>query len=215
VPPAGFGKTTLLADWARSSRQPVAWLSLDEGDNDPARFWRYVAGALDRVRAGIGQRITATLKGPPAPPEAMVTVVVNELASREGAIALVLDDYHLIEARPVHESIGLLVGHLPPQLRLVIASRSDPPLALARLRARGQLAELRERDLRFTPREATALLGEVLGLELPAASAAALAARTEGWAAGLQLAGLSLRGHGDPAALWPPSRAATAMCWTT
>jgi LuxR family transcriptional regulator, maltose regulon positive regulatory protein len=197
--PAGFGKTTLLADWARRSQTPVAWLSLDAGDNDPIRFWRYVAGALDRVRAGIGQRITATLQGPPAPPEAMVTVVVNELASREGGVALVFDDYHLIEAGPAHDALAALLERQPEQLRLVVATRVDPRLPLARLRARGQLAELRERDLRFTSEEATELLREAMGLELPADSAAALAARTEGWVAGLQLAGLSLRGHADPA----------------
>jgi LuxR family transcriptional regulator, maltose regulon positive regulatory protein len=198
--PAGFGKTTLLADWARRLEAPVAWLSLDAGDNDPIRFWRYVAAALDRVQAGIGQRVTATLQGPAAPPEAVVTVVINELASHAGQVVLVVDDYHLIEAEPVHRAVAALLEGQPHQLRLVVATRADPPLPLARLRAGGQLAELRAADLRFTQEESAALLWEATGLELPAGSEAALAAQTEGWVAGLQLAALSLRGHADPAA---------------
>jgi LuxR family transcriptional regulator, maltose regulon positive regulatory protein len=198
--PAGFGKTTLLGDWARSSERPVAWLSLDGGDNDPARFWRYAATALDQVRAGIGERVGALLRGPePASLEAVVTLVINELARLPGELTLILDDYHLVEAAPIHHSLGVLLERGPPQLRLVLAGRADPPLPLARLRARGQLAELRERDLRFTAEEATALLQGVAGLELPAASLAALVARTEGWVAGLQLAALSLQGETDRA----------------
>jgi LuxR family transcriptional regulator, maltose regulon positive regulatory protein len=198
--PAGFGKTSLLADWAHRSPLPVAWLSLDSGDNDPIRFWRYVAEALDQLQTGIGKPVTAVLQGPPSSLEVVVTAVINELASREGPVALVLDDYHLIEGGPVHGALAALLERQPEQLRLVIASRADPPLPLARLRAGGQLAELRATDLRFTSQEATELLREAMGLEeLPAGSAAALAARTEGWVAGLQLAGLSLRDHGDPA----------------
>jgi ATP/maltotriose-dependent transcriptional regulator MalT len=195
--PAGFGKTSLLGDWARRAKQPTAWLSLDEGDNDPARFWRYVAAALDPVCEGVGGRVAALLRGPQPPLEAVVTVVVNALAAQSDQTALVLDDYHLVEAAPVHHSLGLLLDRLPAQLRLVVASRADPPLPLARLRARGQLVELRAADLRFTPEETTVLLREVMGLELSAASLAALGARTEGWVAGLQLAALSLHGHAD------------------
>jgi LuxR family transcriptional regulator, maltose regulon positive regulatory protein len=197
--PAGFGKTALLADWARGGQRPVAWLSLDAGDNDPARFWRHVAAALGRLRPEVGEQVAALLDPPPRSYQAVVTALVNQLAAAPEPVVLVLDDYHLIEAAPVHESIGLLLRHPPSQLRLVIASRSDPPLALARLRAGGQLTELRERDLRFTQRETALLLRETMGLELPGASEAALAARTEGWVAGLQLAALSLRGHADPA----------------
>jgi LuxR family transcriptional regulator, maltose regulon positive regulatory protein len=198
--PAGFGKTTLLGDWARHSQRPVAWLSLDQGDNDPARFWRHVAAALERVCPGIAEQV-AGLLGPPAPPsfEGLMTALVNELAAQPEPVLLVLDDYHLVDAQPVHASVGFLVEHLPPGLRLVLASRADPPLPLARLRARGQLAELRERDLRFTAEEATALLRAVVGPDLPDAAVTALAARTEGWAAGLQLAILSLRGQADVA----------------
>jgi LuxR family transcriptional regulator, maltose regulon positive regulatory protein len=197
--PAGFGKTTLLAHWARGFDAPVAWLSLDPGDNDPIRFWRYVAEALERVQAGIGQRVAATLHGPPAPLDAVVTVVINELASQAGRVVLVVDDYHLIEAQPVHGAVAALLERQPEQLRLVVATRADPPLPLARLRARGQLAELRAADLRFTLEESAALLRAATGLELPADSEAALTAQTEGWVAGLQLAALSLRGHADPA----------------
>jgi LuxR family maltose regulon positive regulatory protein len=197
--PAGFGKSTLLADWARRSETPVAWLSLDTGDNDPIRFWRYVAAALDRVQAGIGQQVAVTLRGPPVPLEAVVAVVVNELASHADQVALVLDDYHLIEAEPVHDALAALLERQPDQLRLAVATRADPPLPLGRLRARGRLAELRAADLRFTPQETAALLREAAGLELPAGSEATLAAPTEGWVAGLQLAMLSLRDHTDPA----------------
>jgi len=198
--PAGFGKTSLLGDWARRSAGPVAWLSLDAGDNDPARFWRYVAAALDGVCRGVGAQVAARLRGsPPASLEAVVTVIVNAVATSDEHLALVLDDYHVIDAAVVHDSLGMLLERQPEQLRLVLSSRADPPLPLARLRARGQLAELRAADLRFTPEETALLLEEVMGLALPAASQATLAARTEGWVAGLQLAGLSLRGHADPA----------------
>jgi LuxR family maltose regulon positive regulatory protein len=199
--PAGFGKTTMLGDWARRSRVPAAWLSLDAADNDPARFWRYVAAALDRVRPGTDASVTALLRGRQRPPlEAMATVVINELSvPGEGGVALVLDDYHLVDAPPVHDSVRFLLDRLPPGLRLVLSSRADPPLPLARLRARGQLAELRAVDLRFTLAETAAFLREVTGLDLPATSVATLQDRTEGWAVGVQLAALALRGHGDPA----------------
>jgi len=203
--PAGSGKTVLLAEWAGRGRRPVAWLSLDAGDNDPARFWRHAVAALDGLCPGIGGRV-GPLLGPPAPPsfEPLVTALINELTARPeaGEVLLVLDDYHVIGAEPVHASVGFLLEHLPPELRLVLASRADPPLALARLRARGQLAELRAAELRFTPEEAAALLQHMMagpGVVLPDADVAVLAERTEGWAAGLQLAGLSLRGQEDVA----------------
>ena len=200
--PAGSGKTVLLADWAGRDGRLVAWLSLDAADNDPARFWRHVVAALDRVRPGIAER-AGSLLGPPAPLsfEGLVTALVNELAAQPGEdeVLLVVDDYHLIEAQPVHASLEFLVEHLPPGLDLVVASRADPPLPLPRLRAGGRLAELRAADLRFTAEEAAALLREATGGELPGEAVAALAARTEGWAAGLQLAALSLRGQADPA----------------
>ena len=177
----------------------MAWLSLDVGDNDPVRFWRHVVAALDRARPGIGERVAPLLGPPPSSFEGLVTALINELAAQPGEdeIVLVLDDYHLVDARQVHASLAFLLEHLPPGLHLVLASRSDPPLPLARLRARGQLAELRTDDLRFTAEEAAALLRESAGPGLPGTAVAALVARTEGWAAGLQLAALSLRGRSD------------------
>ena len=207
--PAGYGKTVVLAEWARRGRHPVAWLSLDAGDNDPARFWRHTVAALDRARPGISERMGPLLGSPP--PRSFVPLVmalINELDGQPGAdeaLLLVLDDYHVISSQAVHESVGFLLEHRPPGLHLALTSRSDPPLTLARLRAGGQLTELRAAELRFTPEEAAALLQQVAaapggarpGAPLPDAAAAALAARTEGWAAGLQLAGLSLRGQTD------------------
>ena len=200
--PAGYGKTVLLADWARRGSRPVAWLSLDAGDNDPARFWRHALAALDQARPGIADR-AGPLLGPPAAPsfEALLTMLINELAVADETV-LVLDDYHLIDAQAVHTSLGFLVEHRPPGLRLILASRADPPLALARLRGSGQLAEVRTAELRFTPQEATELLQQGLtesGAALADTAVAALATRTEGWAAGLQLAALSLRGQPDAA----------------
>jgi LuxR family maltose regulon positive regulatory protein len=200
--PAGFGKTTLLGDWVRRGRRPAAWLSLDAGDNDPVRFWRYVAAALDRIRPGLREQVAAMLDGLQQPSlEAVAIAVINELSppAAGAEVALILDDYHLIEAPPVHASVTFLLDRLPPELRMVIASRADPPLPLARLRARGQLAELRADDLRFTLGETAAFLREATGVDLPAASVAALQERTEGWAAGVQLAALSLQGQADPA----------------
>ena len=207
--PAGYGKTVLLAEWARRDLHRVGWLSLDPADNDPARFWRHLVAALDRARPEISKRM-GPLLGPPAPVsfEPLVTALINELAGQPDtgeAVLLVLDDYHVISSQRVHESLGFLLAHRPPRLQLGLTSRSDPPLALARLRARGQLAELRAAELRFTPAEAAALLQQVVAAPggarpdapLPDAVAAALAAQTEGWAAGLQLAGLSMRGHTD------------------
>jgi LuxR family transcriptional regulator, maltose regulon positive regulatory protein len=196
--PAGSGKTALLAHWARGGGRPVAWLGLDAADSDPARFWRYAVAALDRARPGLAEPVGPLL---PRSSEELVTALINELAANPGPdeVLLVLDDYHLVDSGPVHESVAFLLENLPPGLRIVVSSRADPPLPLARLRARGQLAELRAAELRFTPEEAAALLGETAGLGLPAAAAEALVARTEGWAAGLQLAALSLRGHADPA----------------
>jgi LuxR family transcriptional regulator, maltose regulon positive regulatory protein len=137
--PAGFGKTVVLADWAPSGNRPVAWLSLDAGDNDPVRFWRYTVAALDRARPGIAERV-GPLLGPPPPPsfEGLVTALINELATQpgDGEVLLVLDDYHLIDPQPVHAAVTFLLEHLPPGLHLVLASRADPPLPLARLRAR-------------------------------------------------------------------------------
>jgi LuxR family maltose regulon positive regulatory protein len=198
--PAGFGKTTLLASWARSAERPVAWLSLDGDDNDPVRFWRYIVAAVDRVHKGIGKQALSLLDASAQPtPKAVVTALVNELVAGPGELVLVLDDYHMIESHAVHDGLAFLLEHLSPGMHVVISSRSDPPIPLARFRARGQLVELRAADLRFTLEDAAALLRRVWELNLPEESIAALEERTEGWVTGLQLAALSLRGTSDPA----------------
>jgi LuxR family maltose regulon positive regulatory protein len=192
--PAGFGKTTLVSEWARQCELPIAWVSLDAADSDPARFWRYVIAALDGVHPGIGAGASAVLHAPgPVPTPALLTALLNALAAAPGDLLLVLDDYHLIDAPQIHDGMAFLLDHLPATLRLVIAGRGDPPLPLARLRARGQVSELRAADLRFTLDEAAAFFRRTLGLDLSEADLAALDARTEGWIAGLQLAALSLR----------------------
>jgi LuxR family maltose regulon positive regulatory protein len=197
--PAGFGKTTLVSAWAAASGQQVAWLSLDTGDNDPARFLTYLTAALRTVAPQVGTGVLRALQAPQPPPaEAVLTALLNDLAALADPIVLVLDDYHVIEAPAVDQALAFLLEHLPPQMRLLIATREDPPLPLARLRARAQLTELRVTDLRFTPAEAADFLNETMGLTLAADDIAALDARTEGWIAGLQLAAISLQGHQAP-----------------
>jgi LuxR family transcriptional regulator, maltose regulon positive regulatory protein len=199
--PPGFGKTTQLAAWAAASDRPVAWLALDEEDDDPVRFWRYAIAALRRVHPEIGRQASTLLTNPGnVVVDAVVTALINELATRDDDVTLVLDDYHGIASRQIHDGVAFLLGHLPPGLRLVIAGRSDPPLPLGDLRAGGRLAEVRAADLRFSADEAAAFLRDVWDLALPDDAVAALAERTEGWVAGLQLAALSLRDQPDPAA---------------
>jgi LuxR family transcriptional regulator, maltose regulon positive regulatory protein len=196
--PAGFGKTSVLADWSRLHAPRVGWLSLDTGDNDPVRFWRHITAALNGLRPGIAARVAALLGSPGLVSfDGLVTTIVNELAADPDELLLVLDDYHVIETESVHASLLFLVEHAPPGLHVVLASRADPPLPLARLRAQGQLAELRAADLRFTAEEAAVLLRELVGQDLHGDAVATLAARTEGWAVGLQLAALSLRDQSD------------------
>ncbi|SLJ98661.1 LuxR C-terminal-related transcriptional regulator [Arthrobacter sp. P2b] len=201
--PAGFGKTTLVSEWITQRRQQhpgvcIAWLSLDAHDNDPSRFLAYIVAALQGVDAEIGNEITGRRhSGQVLAVEPALTSLINDIARSGKEFILVLDDYHLIEKRPVHDALAFLLDHLPPQLHLVIATRSDPPLSLARLRSRGELTELRAADLRFTPDEAADFLNQVMNLGLSTDDIAALATRTEGWIAGLQLAGVSLREHGD------------------
>jgi LuxR family maltose regulon positive regulatory protein len=197
--PAGFGKTALVGTWVDGCGRPVAWLSLDEGDSDPTRFLTYLVAALRTVAPQIGSGLLDALRAPQPPTEALLTALLNELAALPDQVILVLDDYHLIDARPVDEALAFLVEHLPRTVHLVIATREDPPLPLARLRARGQLTELRAADLRFAPDEAAEFLTGAMGLDLAAGDVAALEARTEGWVAGLQLAALSLQGRTDAA----------------
>jgi LuxR family maltose regulon positive regulatory protein len=197
--PAGFGKTTALCAWLPRVPGPAAWVSLDAGDNDPIQFWTYVLTALESAHPGVATTPLAMLQLPHPPPLATVLrTLINAIAALADDVVLVLDDYHLITAPAIHESIALLLAHPPPQLHLYLASRSEPPLPLARLRAYDQVSEIRADDLRFQPDEVGAWLGEVMGLRLSAEDVARLAERTDGWAAGLQLAALSLQGHPDP-----------------
>ena len=192
---AGFGKTTVVSEWIASCGRPVAWLSLDEGDNDPTRFLTYLVAALQTIAPKIGAGVLAALQSPQPPPsEAILTTLLNEIATLPDHFVLVLDDFHVIDSKPVDEALTFLLEHLPPQMHLVIASREDPDLPLARMRARGQLTELRAADLRFTSAEAAEFLNRMMGLDLSPENISALEARTEGWIAGLQLAALALQG---------------------
>jgi len=227
--PAGFGKSTLVSEWLAGCEQGeprvrAAWLSLDAADSDPIRFLTYLVAALQTLAAQIGAGVLDVLQAPQPPSvELILTALLNEITALPDPFVLVLDDYHLIDTRTiassptvagsmsvavstsgngptsVDQALTYLVEHLPPQMRLVITTREDPALPLARLRGRGQLTELRAADLRFTPAEAADFLNQVMGLNLSAEDIAALEARTEGWIAGLQLAALSMRGHQDTA----------------
>ncbi len=219
--PAGFGKTTLVAEWladfglqsagcgARTAneaalrdqkskiRTRVAWLSLDEGDNDPARFFAYLIAALRQIDENVGQAAHSLLGAPQLPPlESLMTLIINDLAA-VSPFVLVLDDYHLIHTAHIHDAIAFLLEHQPPQMHLCLVTRGDPPLSLPRLRVRDQMTEIRADDLRFTEEEAAAFLNQALGLTLDAGKVAALEARTEGWIAGLQLAALSMQRKQD------------------
>jgi len=201
--PAGFGKTTLLADWLASGPSGgrlVAWLSLDPADSQPVSFWTYLVGALQTVSPGLGVSTLSMLQGPQPPPiETALAPLLNELGSVSGDIVLVLDDYHAIEAPDIHAGMAFLLERLPAQVHVVIVTRADPPLPLARLRARGELAEIRAADLRFTPDEAAGYLNGSMALGLSVGDVAALEGRTEGWIAALQLAALSIQGREDVA----------------
>ncbi len=207
--PAGFGKSTLLAEWLADTpagERPAAWVSLDQNDNDPTRFWAYFITALQKVMPGVGKSVLTLLHSPKAPPtEVLLGTLLNEISTNSGDgstdrghdFVLVLDDYHAIEAESIHAGVAFLLDHLPPQMHLIITGRSDPPLPLARLRGRGESTELRAPDLRFTPDEVADFLSDVMGLELSADHVAVLETRTEGWIAGLQLAALSMQGRDD------------------
>ncbi len=196
--PAGFGKTTLVSAWLAACERPAAWLSLDEGDSDPTRFLTYLFAALQTLESTIGTEVAALLQSPQPPPiEALLPLLLNEIATLPQPAILVLDDYHMLDARPIDQTLAFLVEHMPPQLHLVITTREEPQFPLARLRVRDQMTELRASDLRFTTAEAAAFLNQVMGVNLSDADIAALDERTEGWIAGLQLAALSMQGHQD------------------
>jgi LuxR family transcriptional regulator, maltose regulon positive regulatory protein len=213
--PAGFGKTTLISEWINNLRldaakeNPIAnkitWVSLDTSDHDPARFLAYFVAALNRaegVETNIGGGALGMLQSPQPPhTETIITSLINDVATIPDRIILILDDYHVIESSSVDNMLSFLVEHLPPQIHLIISTREDPPLPLARLRARGQLTELRAADLRFTFSESAEFLNQMMDLNLSEDDITVLETRTEGWIAGLQLAAISMQGHEDAANL--------------
>jgi len=201
---AGSGKTTVVSEWLHQQERLAAWLSLDTNDNDPRRFFAYLLAALHKLDIQIGQAVLARFDTPQAPEaEGIVAELVSKVTASSISFILVLDDYHLIQDEWIHQAVGFLVEHHPPEMQLVLITRVDPPLPLARLRGRGQVAEIRDHDRRFTSEEAIQFLNESMGLDLPADLVSALEERTEGWVAGLQMAAISMRGRsrdGDLAA---------------
>ena len=196
--PAGYGKTTLALDWVKRIGLPLTWLSLDEADNDPRRFITYLIATMKQVNESIGQAATAMLQSPQPPPDdLMLTALINEIASVSQPFLLILDDYHVIHTPPIHQQLAFLLDHQPDNLHLIITTREDPLLPISRLRARGQVLEVRQGDLRFTAEETAEFLKNVMGLGLSPDEIAALERRTEGWIAGLQLAALSMQGRDD------------------
>ncbi|MGD8792713.1 MAG: LuxR C-terminal-related transcriptional regulator, partial [Anaerolineae bacterium] len=196
--PAGFGKTTLVSEWLGSLDLAHAWLSLDGGDNDPARFLAYLVAALQTIDPGLGQAVQAMAQAPQAPPaEALLTSLINDLANAPRPLILVVDDYHVIHTLAIHQQLTFLVEHQPPRMHLVLSTREEPPLPLSRLRARGQMVDVRQADLRFSVDETADFMQRTVGLALAADDVSALRKRTEGWVAGLQLAAISLRGSDD------------------
>jgi LuxR family transcriptional regulator, maltose regulon positive regulatory protein len=204
--PAGFGKTTLASEWlaecaAQQSDVRTAWLSLDEGESEPARFLDYLIAALETAAPGVGRGARPLLASPQPPPaEAVVTALLNEIATLPHRLVLVLDDYHVVEEPAIDEALAFMLEHLPPRMHVVMLTREDPGLPVARLRARGHVTEVRAADLRFTPAEAADFLTRVMGLDLSEQDVAALEARTEGWIAGLQMAALALQATAREAA---------------
>jgi len=194
--PAGFGKTTLISEWINGCRLPAAWLSLDEGDSDLARFIAYLISALQMINAGIGEGLLGALQSPqPLQLEPLLTALLNEITTIPDNFILILDDFHSIDSQSVVQTLAFLLDHLPPQMHVVISTREDPSLPLSRMRVRAELTELRADDLRFTDFEAVEFLNQVMRLNLSDREVTALEARTEGWIAGLQLTALALQGQ--------------------
>lgn len=196
--PAGFGKTTLLSSWLVHCDLPAAWVSLDRHDNDPVQFWAYVIAALRTLQTGLGDTALGMLQASQPPSiEVILTELLNEVAGIQDHFLLALDDYHAIDNENIHHGLTFLLENIPPQMHLVIASRTEPPLPLPLLRVRRALVELSLTDLRFNAQEAADFLTQVMGLELTAGDIATLEKLTEGWIAGLQLAALSMQGMAD------------------
>ena len=197
--PAGFGKSSLLGEWAAGCDRPCAWVSLDQGERDLQQFLACVVAAVQTVDPSVGTSAWALLQTAPPPlARSVLNALLNEVAEDLEALLLVLDDFHLVACEPVDEALAYLIEHLPPQMHVALATRTEPALPLARLRARGQLTELRQEDLQFGSDEAAAFLHQTMALKLSDAHVAVLAARTEGWIAGLQMAAISLQGNNDP-----------------
>ena len=197
--PAGFGKTTLLVDWIHRKEIPVVWLSVDKNDNDSSHFLTYVILGLQSLKADVGNAALTMLRSPQPPPiESILTNLINDVVLIPTDMALVLDDYHCVDVKPIHDMIAFLLDHLPKQMHIILATRSDPPLPLARIRSQNQLAELRPADLSFTTNETSVFFNECLKFRLSNDDITLLGSRTEGWIAGLQLAALSLSGRKDP-----------------
>ena len=197
--PAGFGKTTLLVDWVHTHKVTAAWFSVDKGDNDPLHFLTYVILGLQSLEAGTGKAALTMLQSPQPPPiESVLVNLINDVIRIPTDFALIFDDYHLIDAKPIHDLIAFLLENMTEQMHMIIATRSDPPLPLARVRSQNLLTELRAADLSFSADETANLFNQSLNLQLSTRDIRLLESRTEGWAAGLQLAALSLQGHKDP-----------------
>ena len=212
--PAGFGKTTLLSSFihALTGDYRIAWLALDEDDNDVLRFLQYLVAAVDVAAPGLSAAAAAALRSAQAPAtQQVLALLLNELNASPYSFVLVLDDYHVIDSPPIHQALAYAVDHLPVNTHLVIATRSDPPIPLPRLRARGMVTEVRIADLRFNDHEAETFLHQVMQLDLSPEDLRLLETRTEGWVAGLQMAGLSLQGRTDPGAFVKAFAGSTAI----
>ena len=198
---SGYGKTTLISEWCSQQERnyPLAWISLDEGDNDPVNFLSYFLAALQNILEGFGQDVGTILQGSQNPLDSAIwSLLINELSLIPHDFALVLEDYHVIETHEIHQMMIFILEHLPPQMHLVILTRADPPFPLARFRSRGELLEIRAKDLRFSLDDATAFLHDMVGMNLSEKNIQILFERTEGWVTGLQLAALSIQGQDDP-----------------
>ena len=212
--PAGFGKTTLLSEWIHCSKQGIstAWISLDEGDNDPVRFWDYFIASIQTFQTDFAENIMPWLKSSQPPStEPLMVALINELANIVGDFVIVLDDYHLIESQQIQDGISYMLEHMPAQIHLVIATRSDPPLPLSRFRGKGIMLEVHTDELRFTRDEAADLYNQLKIPELSAEDIAVLNKRTEGWAVGLKMAALSMMEQKDIPGL--NLRVVSAMSW--
>ncbi len=197
--PAGFGKTSVISEWIPKSPHCVTWLSLDKEDNESTRFWTYFISSLQGLSSDLGKYALSLLQSMQAPSiTSVLSTLINDITAFPDTFAMVLDDYHMIESKPIDQALTFLLEHLPPNMHLIIATREDPSLPLARLRVRDQLNELRSTDLRFSPSEAAEFMNQMMGLNLSVEDIAALENRTEGWIAGLQLAAISMQGQEEP-----------------